>query len=784
MKCSSSRSGTNVSCLRSSRRKMLLSFSTTPRAASGSKRISDDTVFSVLNKKCGLIWLESASMRAFRSNCWCRSRFISMRVLFQIFSGAATDISVASTHNPSHQSQCGSIANSHLGLVATASATRPSSSPTQAISGSSSQEIFACRSKRTTSRGIFRNVNGPKFHKSSLLGIAWRIKPPSSPAVDAAGMASHSCAASAGIVMISPPIGPTTRPPSKPIRNAPSSERSAKRYGKPTSRSDTPTISGGVMNNISFSFWSGSRSSVNSTRRNAVHRASSAANEDAALTFSSNVSSKSLTEVNVSMAGRLGPCANASQSHWRSKAPRNIASQRSYASPVRDLHFPCGGSSANAGGLQPFALEQAPGIIAVKVLPDPLQPPEHMHLPVRKMFEKTVADQAHHVLPVVVALVGDFFLQHGADGDYRRKRISENQELQKKRTAQDAEQDGKNDGDDSQDLDNRCGKLKQPQVRERKKSDSAVARTKEHATRQPEHVQQTLLPARSLPAKRPQVRRNFRPAHRVGNKVNAIRSAFLQQMLVQPGHQVEIFSNRVRPVTAHGANQVRTKHAKCAGNNRQHVPLTPRFPANQKRAKVFDHLDHFDAFARQARAAQLAVGDFRSVENANDSADGNDALWVGQNRHHDAQQCVTLQHGVGVDHANVGRGCRIQPRIHRVGLASARLFVDHQQLGMPAASIKTPDRRALHFCDVHRAYGPQAELLAQLFQRAVFGPVIHHNQFEFRIIELQEISHRDAYGRFFVMRRHDESYGRSHRRARNPVQAVAFQFVLVSRARS
>src|ERR1700682_5314462 len=163
MKCNSSRKGTNVSCLRSSRRKMLLSFSTTPRAESGSKRISDDTVFSVLNKKCGLIWLESASMRAFSSNCWCRSRFISIRVLFQIFSGAATDISVARTQSASHQSHCGSIANSHFGLVATASATRPSSRPTHASSGSNSHDTLRSRTKRTTARGIFKKGERAKI---------------------------------------------------------------------------------------------------------------------------------------------------------------------------------------------------------------------------------------------------------------------------------------------------------------------------------------------------------------------------------------------------------------------------------------------------------------------------------------------------------------------------------------------------------------------------------------------------------------------------------------------
>src|SRR5438874_1730691 len=91
MNCNSSRSGTNVSCLRSSLRRMLLSFSTTPRAASGSKRISEVTVFSVLKRKCGLICRDSASMRAFSRSCWWRSSFISLRVLFQIFSDAAAE---------------------------------------------------------------------------------------------------------------------------------------------------------------------------------------------------------------------------------------------------------------------------------------------------------------------------------------------------------------------------------------------------------------------------------------------------------------------------------------------------------------------------------------------------------------------------------------------------------------------------------------------------------------------------------------------------------------------
>ncbi len=119
--------------------------------------------------------------------------------------------------------------------------------------------------------------------------------------------------------------------------------------------------------------------------------------------------------------------------------------------------------------------------------------------------------------------------------------------------------------------------------------------------------------------------------------MNTILSALLQQMLVQAGDQVKVFANGAGPVAANGAHQVGAKHAERAGNNHQHISLAPRFPADQKRAKVFNHLNHFNAFTRQARAPQFTVRDFRPIEYANNSADGNDAFRIGQNRHHNAQ---------------------------------------------------------------------------------------------------------------------------------------------------
>ena len=67
------------------------------RAVSGCDRISDEIEVSVLKRKCGLIWLASASSRAAMSSFSCSCRRCSMRALFQILIGIATHRTVAKT---------------------------------------------------------------------------------------------------------------------------------------------------------------------------------------------------------------------------------------------------------------------------------------------------------------------------------------------------------------------------------------------------------------------------------------------------------------------------------------------------------------------------------------------------------------------------------------------------------------------------------------------------------------------------------------------------------------
>ena len=67
------------------------------RAVSGWDRMSEEIDASVLKRKCGLIWLLSASIFAARRSFSCSCSLCSMRALFQILIGVATASTVTST---------------------------------------------------------------------------------------------------------------------------------------------------------------------------------------------------------------------------------------------------------------------------------------------------------------------------------------------------------------------------------------------------------------------------------------------------------------------------------------------------------------------------------------------------------------------------------------------------------------------------------------------------------------------------------------------------------------
>src|SRR5438270_12720928 len=112
---------------------------------------------------------------------------------------------------------------------------------------------------------------------------------------------------------------------------------------------------------------------------------------------------------------------------------------------------------------------------------------------------------------------------------------------------------------------------------------------------------------------------------------------------MQTCHQIEILTNGTRLITADRAHQIGSKQAKRTGNNHEHIPLRPSFPAYQEGSKILDYLDHFDALTRQTHTPQVSSFDLRSIQNTDDSAYGDDALRIVQNRHHNPQQRIVLE---------------------------------------------------------------------------------------------------------------------------------------------
>src|SRR3954449_2466890 len=94
------------------------------RAVSGCVRISEEIDVSVLNRKCGLIWFASASIFAASSSFSCSCSRCSIRALFQILIGVATQ-SVDANRTISMRHEPGALAETRraTGAEAIAAAT-------------------------------------------------------------------------------------------------------------------------------------------------------------------------------------------------------------------------------------------------------------------------------------------------------------------------------------------------------------------------------------------------------------------------------------------------------------------------------------------------------------------------------------------------------------------------------------------------------------------------------------------------------------------------------------
>ena len=193
----SSRRLTKCSWLFISRRSSTDSFWISIRAVSGCVRMRDEIEVSVLKRKCGLIWLLSASILAAMSSVSCSCSRCSMRALFQILIGVATASTVARTTSTVMPIEGEPRKNSRCAPKRAPSAWRTSSSATAASSSTSGQLVSSRRTIFHTCLGRSTNTNGLNCQITSF-GHASRSPPPANPQPTANGMAANSPAMQRG----------------------------------------------------------------------------------------------------------------------------------------------------------------------------------------------------------------------------------------------------------------------------------------------------------------------------------------------------------------------------------------------------------------------------------------------------------------------------------------------------------------------------------------------------------------------------------------------------------
>src|SRR5450755_339031 len=101
-------------------------------------------------------------MRALRRYCWLSSRFISMRVLFQILMAMATHMTDDRTTSAVYPQFVERIENNQCDGTKCASSITVTSTPAHANSGSIAQFPFAYRISLQSHGGMLKKRKGPK----------------------------------------------------------------------------------------------------------------------------------------------------------------------------------------------------------------------------------------------------------------------------------------------------------------------------------------------------------------------------------------------------------------------------------------------------------------------------------------------------------------------------------------------------------------------------------------------------------------------------------------------
>src|SRR5687768_8794854 len=152
-------------------------------------------------------------------------------------------------------------------------------------------------------------------------------------------------------------------------------------------------------------------------------------------------------------------------------------------------------------------------------------------------------------------------------------------------------------------------------------------------------------------------------------------------MAVESHDELDVFSDSADRVAAGRLDEVAPEEAERAGDDEERSHPAPADPADEEGAEVLNDLKGSEPRPGQANVDDAPVLDAAPICDSDDAARRDHEIGIVENRLGDPQQGVVLEHGIGVDCAEIRVAGAVDRTVERVGL-TAVVLVDHPELWM------------------------------------------------------------------------------------------------------
>jgi hypothetical protein len=231
-----------------------------------------------------------------------------------------------------------------------------------------------------------------------------------------------------------------------------------------------------------------------------------------------------------------------------------------------------------------------------------------------------------------VAAKRELLQRQGGEAEEHPDTDRQRQEGDQAANIENAKSHGKRDPHVADQPDRRTEQLEDPEVRHREPPYRPVAWVSQHPPVAPEALGQAALPAPALTAEHGERLWGLGPRDGVGDELDPVGLAAAPQMLVDAHHQLGVLADRLRPPAADRVHDVAAEQVEGTRDDQQGPQPAPAHPADEEGAEVLDHLEHRDPRLGKPHLDDLPGLDPAAVGNPDDSACGDDAIGIVDDR--------------------------------------------------------------------------------------------------------------------------------------------------------